>query len=51
MEFLKLLSETPGVPGREELVREVIKQEIHGLFDDVRVDKLGSLICLKEGMI
>ena len=48
MEFLKLLSETPGVPGREELVREVIKQEIHGLFDDVRVDKLGSLICLKK---
>ena len=48
MEFLKLLSETPGVPGREELVREVIKKEIDGLFDEVRVDKLGSLICLKK---
>ena len=48
MEFLKLLSETPGVPGREELVRDVIKKEIDGLFDEVRVDKLGSLICLKK---
>ena len=48
MEFLKLLSETPGVPGREELVRAVIQREITGLFDLVRVDKLGSLICLKR---
>ena len=48
MEFLKLLTETPGVPGREELVRSVILREIEGVFDEVRVDSLGSLICTKK---
>ncbi len=48
MEFLKLLSETPGVSGREERVREVIKREIEGLFDEISVDNLGSLICVKR---
>jgi endoglucanase len=48
MEFLKLLTETPGPPGREELVRSVILREIQGVFDEVRVDALGSLICTKK---
>ncbi len=48
MEFLKLLTETPGVPGREELVRSVILREIEGVFDEVKVDPLGSLICTKK---
>ena len=48
MEFLKLLTETPGVPGREELVRSVILREIEGVFDEVKVDSLGSLICTKK---
>jgi putative aminopeptidase FrvX len=48
MEFLKLLSETPGLPGREELVRSVILREIQGVFDEVKVDPLGSLICTKK---
>ncbi len=48
MEFLKLLSETPGVPGREERVREVIAREIEGLFDETRVDAMGNLVCIKR---
>ncbi len=51
MEFLKLLTETPGVPGREELVRSVIQREIEGLFDEVHVDPLGSLICTKRATV
>ena len=27
MEFLKRLTETPGVPGREERIRQVIEKE------------------------
>ena len=48
MEFLKLLTETPGVPGREELIRAVIERESQGLFDQTRVDVLGNLICTKK---
>lgn len=48
MEFLKLLTETPGVPGREERVRAVIQREIEGLFDETRVDAMGSLIGIKR---
>ncbi len=47
-ELLKRLTETPGVSGREERVRELVRAETDGLWDEVRVDPLGSLICLKR---
>ncbi len=46
--FLKRLSETPGVPGREERVRAVIEEEIKGLFDEQRLDAVGNLICRRK---
>jgi endoglucanase len=42
---LKKLTETPGVPGREERVRELIVRETKGLFDETRVDPMGNLVC------
>ncbi|MEO1008480.1 MAG: M20/M25/M40 family metallo-hydrolase [Planctomycetota bacterium] len=48
IDLLKRLCETPGVPGREERVRAVIEDEIDGLFDETRVDALGSLICTRN---
>ncbi|HEY3242680.1 MAG TPA: M20/M25/M40 family metallo-hydrolase [Phycisphaerae bacterium] len=48
MEFLKELCETPGVPGREERVRDVIMKHTRGLFDEQTVDPLGSLVCRKQ---
>lgn len=48
MDFLKRLTETPGVPGREERVRDLIINETKGLFDETRVDPMGTLICLKK---
>ncbi len=45
IELLKRLCETPGVPGREERVRALIEKEIKGLFDEVRTDPMGNLIC------
>jgi putative aminopeptidase FrvX len=47
MELLKRLSETPGAPGREERIRQVIREETESMFDEVREDALGSLICFK----
>jgi putative aminopeptidase FrvX len=48
IDLLKRLCETPGIPGREERVRALIEQEIKGLFDEVRTDAMGSLICTRH---
>src|SRR5437016_7189520 len=46
--FLKALSEAPGVPGREERVRDILQREARGLFDDVCTDPMGNLIATKR---
>ena len=43
MELLKALSETPGAPGREERVRELIKAHVEPVCDEVTVDAMGNL--------
>lgn len=48
LNFLKQLSETPGVPGREEKLRELILKNTKGLFDESRVDAMGNLILTKK---
>ncbi len=48
IDLLKRLCETPGVPGREDRIREVIKSEIEGLFDEVTMDPMGSLLCKRN---
>ena len=45
IDLLKRLCETPGIPGREERVRELIIKEVKGLFDEIHTDPMGSLIC------
>lgn len=45
IDLLKRLCETPGVPGHEHRVRALIEREIEGLFDEVRTDPMGSLLC------
>ncbi|MEM8738712.1 MAG: M20/M25/M40 family metallo-hydrolase [Planctomycetota bacterium] len=48
MELLEKLTQTPGIPGREDRVRELILEEIDGLFDDVSVDPMGSVIAVRR---
>ena len=47
-DLLKRLCETPGVPGHEDRVRALILDEIKGLFDEVTVDPMGSLLCKRN---
>ncbi len=49
MELLKMLTQTPGIAGREERIREVVKKEMKEICDEVRSDTLGNLIGLKKG--
>ena len=48
LELLKQLCETPGVPGNEHRVRALIESEIEGLFDDVKTDPMGTLLCRRD---
>ncbi|MCR4404722.1 MAG: M42 family metallopeptidase [Candidatus Acetothermia bacterium] len=49
MELLKRLSEAVGVPGHEEGIRALVKEELEGLVDELRTDVLGNVIGLKRG--
>jgi putative aminopeptidase FrvX len=50
-ELLRKLTQTPGVSGREERVRDLILTETAGLWDQTRVDSMGNLICLKRATL
>jgi endoglucanase len=49
VELLKKLSESTGVPGYEDEVRDVVKKEFEHICDEVKIDKLGSVIGHKRG--
>lgn len=50
MDLLQKLTQTPSVPGRETRIREFIHAHLtdSGLFDDIRVDPMGSIIALRK---
>jgi putative aminopeptidase FrvX len=48
-ELIRKLVETNGPSGFEERVRAVIRAEVEGLADEVRVTPLGSLIAVRRG--
>ena len=47
-DLLRRLCETPGVPGHEHRVRDLITTEINGLFDEIKTDPMGSLLCRRD---
>ncbi|MDI3341561.1 MAG: M42 family metallopeptidase [Sphaerobacter sp.] len=49
IDLLKRLCETPGIPGREEQVRTLVRREIAPLVDAVAVDALGNVVATKKG--
>jgi len=48
MELLERLTQTPAIAGREERLRKLILSETQDLFDETRIDALGSLICIRK---
>ena len=49
-ELLKTLTETFGPSGHEQAIRDVIREEITPLADEIRVDALGNLIARKGSL-
>ncbi|MGO8951571.1 MAG: M42 family metallopeptidase [Ktedonobacterales bacterium] len=47
--LLKRLSETPGVSGREERIRQIVVSELQPLVDELNVDALGNVTAIKKG--
>jgi tetrahedral aminopeptidase len=47
--LLRRLIETPGVSGREEQQRDIAREELGDLTDEVRTDVMGSVIGTKRG--
>lgn len=48
LELLREITEAPGVSGYEKEVRNVIRKQMQGITT-IELDKLGSIICKKEG--
>ena len=49
IDVLTRLCETPGAPGREERIREVVIAELEPYADDISVDPMGSVAATRRG--
>ena len=49
MELLKRLSEAPGIPGREEAIRTIVREALSAHVAEIAVDRLGNVIAHKKG--
>lgn len=49
LSLLKKICETPGAPGCESRIRNIIISEIKGLVDEWKIDPMGSIIAIKKG--
>ena len=47
--LLKEICETPGAPGREYRIRNVVRREVSDLVDGYDIDNMGNLIAHKKG--
>lgn len=49
IDLLRKLCELPGIPGREEAVRDFVREQMTPLVDEISVDALGNLIGVRHG--
>jgi putative aminopeptidase FrvX len=48
-DLLKRLCETPGIPGYEDRLRALVKEELRPLVDELRTDVMGNVVGIKRG--
>ena len=49
IKLLKNICETPGAPGFENGVRNLVLKEIENCVDDINIDNMGNVVALKKG--
>ncbi len=47
--LLKNICETPGAPGFEQRIRQLVIEEVQPLVDELSVDNMGNVIAVKKG--
>ena len=48
-ELVSRLSNAHGISGYEDEIREIVREELEDLVDEIRVDRMGNIICIKNG--
>lgn len=49
LELLEKVVQTPGAPGFEKRIRDLILSEVEGLVDEIEVDNMGNIYAIKRG--
>lgn len=49
LKLLKKICETPGAPGFEKKIREIVIKEIKPLCDRIDIDNMGNVVAFKKG--
>ncbi len=49
-ELLKEISETPGAPGFEKPIRDLVISKVSPLVDQISVDAIGNVVAVKKGL-
>ena len=47
--LLAKICKTPGAPGHEQKVRELVIKELKGVVDEIQTDNLGNVYAIKKG--
>ncbi|HID42353.1 MAG TPA: M42 family peptidase [Archaeoglobaceae archaeon] len=47
--LIEKLSNAHGTSGYEDEIREIIREELEDFVDEIKVDKMGNIICIKNG--
>jgi len=50
VKLLKRICETPGAPGYEKQIRELVIKTIKPLVDEYHIDNLGNVVSIKRGI-
>ena len=49
VQLLKRICETPGAPGFEHRIRQLVLKELEDLADEVSIDNMGNVVAVKRG--
>jgi endoglucanase len=47
--LLKKLTEATGISGKEDAIRDIVRQELKSHVDQITTDALGNVVCFKKG--
>ena len=49
LELIKKLSDAHGISGFEDEVKEIVKAELEDYVDEIKIDNMGNIVCIKNG--